>query len=99
MYTSATCPFCIRAEKLLHARGVDSIEKIRVDLDPVRRDEMMRITGRRSVPQIFIGDDHVGDCEDIFALDREGSLTLLLHGQPARVSRDPSTRFSSQPAR
>jgi glutaredoxin 3 len=81
MYTSATCPFCIRAEKLLHARGVTEIDKIRVDLDPARRDEMMRITGRRKVPQIFIGDYHVGGCEELQALDREGGLASLLRGQ------------------
>ncbi|MDR1463412.1 MAG: glutaredoxin 3, partial [Azoarcus sp.] len=62
MYTTAICPFCIRAEKLLHERGAAEIEKIRVDLYPDRRDEMMRITGRRTVPQIFIGDYYVGGC-------------------------------------
>ncbi|MDR0634495.1 MAG: glutaredoxin 3 [Azoarcus sp.] len=83
MYTSAVCPFCIRAERLLRTRGVDDIEKIRVDLDPDRRREMIQITGRRTVPQIFIGDYHVGGCEDLQALDREGSLATLLHGQAA----------------
>ncbi|MDR2261304.1 MAG: glutaredoxin 3 [Azoarcus sp.] len=80
MYTTAICPFCLRAEQLLRARGVCGIEKIRVDLDPACRDEMMRITGRRTVPQIFIGDYHVGGCEELQALDREGSLATLLRG-------------------
>jgi glutaredoxin 3 len=81
MYTSAICPFCIRAEKLLRARGVSEIEKIRVDLDPERRVEMMHITGRRTVPQIFIGDYHVGGCEELQALDHQGNLANLLNGQ------------------
>jgi glutaredoxin 3 len=80
MYTSAICPFCIRAEQLLHARGVSDIKKIRVDLEPELRIEMMHITGRRTVPQIFIGDYHVGGCEELQALDRAGSLAPLLHG-------------------
>lgn len=83
MYTSALCPFCIRAERLLRARGVDEIEKIRVDLDPDRRREMTQITGRRTVPQIFIDDYHVGGCEELQTLDREGRLAALLHGQAA----------------
>ncbi|MDR1425281.1 MAG: glutaredoxin 3 [Azoarcus sp.] len=81
MYTSALCPFCLRAERLLHARGVEEIDKIRVDLDPERRAEMMRLTGRRTVPQIFIGDYHVGGCEELQALDRAGGLASLLRGQ------------------
>jgi len=81
MYTTATCPFCLRAEKLLRARGVADIDKIRVDLDPVQRDEMMRITGRRKVPQIFIDDYHVGGCEELQALDRAGKLAVLLGGK------------------
>lgn len=81
MYTTAICPFCLRAEKLLRARGVGEIEKIRVDLDPGRRVEMMRITGRRTVPQIFIGDYYVGGCEELQSLDREGNLATLLHGR------------------
>ncbi|MDR2030945.1 MAG: glutaredoxin 3 [Azoarcus sp.] len=80
MYTTAICPFCLRAEQLLRARGVRGIEKIRVDLDPVHRNEMMRITGRRTVPQIFIGDYYVGGCEELQALDREGTLATLLRG-------------------
>jgi len=81
MYTSAICPYCQRAEQLLHARGVTEIEKIRVDLDPALRDEMVQITGRRTVPQIFIGDYHVGGCDDLYALDGKGRLTALLDGQ------------------
>lgn len=83
MYTSAVCPYCIRAEQLLMRRGVTDLEKIRVDLDPARRDEMMRITGRRTVPQIFIGDYHVGGCDDLHDLDRAGRLEPLLSGAPA----------------
>ncbi len=78
MYSTGTCPFCERAEALLKARGVSSIEKIRVDLEPARRDEMTTRTGRRTVPQIFIGDTHVGGFDDLSALDREGKLTELL---------------------
>ncbi len=78
MYTTAVCPFCQRAEMLLKARGVEQIEKIRVDLDPVQRDHMMAKTGRRTVPQIFIGDTHVGGFDDLSALDRAGELTGLL---------------------
>jgi len=78
MYSTATCPFCVRAERLLTARGVASIDKLRVDLDPGLREEMIRITGRRTVPQIFIDDLHVGGFEDLAALDREGKLPDLL---------------------
>ncbi len=78
MYTTAICPFCQRAEMLLKARGVAQIEKIRVDLDPAQRDHMMAKTGRRTVPQIFIGDTHVGGFDDLSALDRAGELTGLL---------------------
>ena len=78
MYSTGTCPFCERAEALLKARGVSVIEKVRVDLEPARRDEMMTRTGRRTVPQIFIGDTHVGGFDDLSALDRDGKLTLLL---------------------
>ncbi|MEY3095085.1 MAG: hypothetical protein RIR74_177 [Pseudomonadota bacterium] len=78
MYTTAVCPFCQRAEMLLKARGVEQIEKIRVDLDPAQRDHMMAKTGRRTVPQIFIGDTHVGGFDDLSALDRAGELTGLL---------------------
>ena len=79
MYATATCPYCMRAEALLKARGVTQLEKIRVDLDPARREEMMRITGRRTVPQIFIGETHVGGCDDLHALDDAGGLAPLLN--------------------
>ena len=80
MYSTAVCPFCIRAEQLLRARGVVDIEKIRIDLDPARRDEMMQKTGRRTVPQIYIGETHVGGCDDLVALDHAGKLQSLLAG-------------------
>jgi glutaredoxin 3 len=80
MYSTAVCPFCQRAEALLQARGVTEIDKIRVDLDPARRDEMIARTGRRTVPQIYIGDTHVGGFDDLSALDREGKLLPLLAG-------------------
>ncbi|MDR2208991.1 MAG: glutaredoxin 3 [Azoarcus sp.] len=83
IYATAVCPYCLRAEQLLRARGVVEIEKIRIDLDVDRRDEMMQITGRRTVPQIFIGDYHVGGYDDLHALDSEGRLTALLNGQDA----------------
>ncbi|MDD2926109.1 glutaredoxin 3 [Rhodoferax sp.] len=80
MYTTAVCPYCIRAKQLLKARGVDQIEEIRIDQDPAQRDLMMRTTGRRTVPQIFIGDTHVGGCDDLVALDGRGGLLPLLSG-------------------
>ena len=80
MYSTAVCPYCVRAENLLRARGVAEIEKVRVDLDPQRRVEMMERTQRRTVPQIFIGDTHVGGCDDLVALDGRGGLMPLLHG-------------------
>lgn len=80
MYTTAVCPFCLRAEKLLRERGVAEIEKVRVDLDPERRAEMMEKTGRRTVPQIYIGTTHVGGCDDLIALDQAGGLLPLLSG-------------------
>ncbi|GHT81874.1 glutaredoxin [Betaproteobacteria bacterium] len=80
MYTTAVCPFCIRAKQLLRARGVSEIEEIRIDLDRDQLTEMMQITGRRTVPQIFIDDYHVGGCDDLQALDHEGRLTPLLQG-------------------
>jgi glutaredoxin 3 len=79
MYCTAICPYCVRAEQLLRKKGVAEIEKIRVDLEPERRMEMMHRTGRRTVPQIYIGDHHVGGFDDLAALDREGSLDPLLH--------------------
>lgn len=78
MYSTAVCPYCIRAEQLLRAKGVDEIEKVRIDQDPARRDEMMARTGRRTVPQIYIGDTHVGGCDDLYALDKAGGLDPLL---------------------
>ena len=81
MYSTGVCPFCQRAELLLKSRGVADIEKIRVDLDPARRDEMMQKTGRRTVPQICIGELHVGGFDDLVALDRAGKLAPLLRGQ------------------
>ena len=83
MYSTAVCPYCVRAEQLLRARGVSEIEKVRVDLDPDRRAEMMEKTGRRTVPQIFIGQTHVGGCDDLMALDQAGKLQPLLSGEMA----------------
>jgi glutaredoxin 3 len=80
MYTTAVCPYCIRAERLLHAKGVIGIDKIRVDLDPTLRVAMMERTGRRTVPQIYIGATHVGGYDDLVALDRSGELDPLLAG-------------------
>lgn len=80
MYTTAVCPYCVRAKQLLAARGVSAIEEVRVDLDPDRRDEMMQKTQRRTVPQIFIGETHVGGCDDLYALDAAGRLRPLLEG-------------------
>jgi glutaredoxin 3 len=80
MYSTGVCPFCTRAEQLLKARGVTEISKIRIDLDPSRRDEMIERTGRRTVPQIYIGEKHVGGFDDLSALDRAGGLTPLLSG-------------------
>jgi glutaredoxin 3 len=80
MYSTAVCPYCQRAEALLSARGVTQIEKVRIDLDPQRREEMITRTGRRTVPQIYIGDTHVGGFDDLAALDREGRLAPLLAG-------------------
>ena len=81
MYSTAVCPFCQRAEMLLKSKGVAEIEKIRIDLDPAKRDEMMEKTGRRTVPQIYIGEVHVGGFDDLAALDRAGKLDPLLRGQ------------------
>jgi glutaredoxin 3 len=78
MYTTEVCPFCVRAKSLLRQRGVDVIEEIRVDLNPAERMKMMELTGRRTVPQIFIGDTHVGGCDDLMALDQRGGLLPLL---------------------
>lgn len=78
MYTTAVCPYCIRAKQLLKARGVAQIEEIRIDLDSRERDLMLSSTGRRTVPQIFIGSTHVGGCDDLMALDGRGGLVPLL---------------------
>ena len=80
MYTTGVCPYCNMAERLLKAKGVDQIEKIRVDLEPDQRVQMMEMTGRRTVPQIYIGETHVGGFDDLSALDREGRLEPLLQG-------------------
>ena len=80
MYTTQVCPYCVRAKALLKQRGVEHIDEIRVDLDPAQRDQMIELTGRRTVPQIFIGDTHVGGCDDLMLLDRNGGLTPLLQG-------------------
>lgn len=78
MYTTQVCPYCLRAKALLKARGVLAIEEIRIDLDPAARNAMVESTGRRSVPQIFIGATHVGGCDDLVALDQRGELMPLL---------------------
>ncbi len=78
MYSTAVCPFCQMAERLLQAKGVTEIDKIRVDLDPAQLSDMMEKTGRRTVPQIYIGDTHVGGFDDLSALDRAGGLDALL---------------------
>ena len=78
MYATGVCPFCVMAERLLRAKGVTDIEKVRVDLDPARREEMMARTGRRTVPQIYVGERHVGGFDDLSALDRAGGLDPLL---------------------
>ncbi len=78
MYTTAVCPYCIRAKQILKARGVDAIDEVRVDTQPDERMKMMQMTGRRTVPQIFIGDTHVGGCDDLMALDSRGGLLPLL---------------------
>jgi len=78
MYTTAVCPYCIRAKQLLNARGVTHIDEVRIDLDGEARAAMMATTGRRTVPQIFIGDTHVGGCDDLIDLDSRGGLLPLL---------------------
>lgn len=78
MYSTGVCPYCVRAEQLLTRKGVTEIEKVRVDLDPARREEMMQRTGRRTVPQIYIGETHVGGCDDLYALEHDGKLDALL---------------------
>ncbi len=78
MYTTAVCPYCVRAKQVLKAKGVAQIEEVRIDVDPAQRELMMQITGRRTVPQIFIGNTHVGGCDDLIALDSKGGLAALL---------------------
>ncbi len=78
IFTTAVCPYCVRAKQLLKSRGVEQIEEIRIDLDPAQRDHMMQITGRRTVPQIYVGETHVGGCDDLMALDAKGGLMPLL---------------------
>jgi glutaredoxin 3 len=80
MYLTAACPFCQSAERLLANKGVRDIERIRVDLEPARRGEMVKKSGRYTVPQIWIGERHVGGCDDLYALEREGGLDGLLKG-------------------
>ena len=80
MYSTGMCPYCVQAERLLASKGVKAIDKVRVDLEPARRQEMMDRTGRRTVPQIYIGDVHVGGYDDLVALDRSGGLDPLLAG-------------------
>jgi glutaredoxin 3 len=82
MYTTQVCPFCVRAKALLRQRGVQHIEEIRIDLDPAQREQMMARTGRRTVPQIYIGATHVGGCDDLVALDQRGGLLPLLGVEP-----------------
>jgi glutaredoxin 3 len=79
MYTTQVCPYCVRAKALLKQRGVEAIDEIRVDMDPSARNRMIELTGRRTVPQIFIGETHVGGCDDLFALDQRGALMPLLN--------------------
>ena len=78
MYTTESCPYCVRAKALLNQRGVTAIDEVRIDLEPAQRAKMIELTGRRTVPQIFIGQTHVGGCDDLMALDRRGGLTGLL---------------------
>jgi glutaredoxin 3 len=78
MYTTAVCPYCVQAKRILKSKGVEQIEEIRVDANPEERIKMMEITGRRTVPQIFIGQTHVGGCDDLMALDSQGGLVPLL---------------------
>ena len=80
MYTTAVCPYCVRAKQILKSKGVAQIEEVRVDLDFGQRQHMMETTGRRTVPQIFIGETHIGGCDDLIALDGRGALLLLLAG-------------------
>jgi glutaredoxin 3 len=78
MFSTASCPYCIQAKRLLQSKGVAQIDEVRVDLNPSERTRMVELTGRRTVPQIFIGDTHVGGCDDLVALDSRGGLVPLL---------------------
>jgi glutaredoxin 3 len=79
MFTTQVCPYCVRAKQLLKSKGVQAIDEVRIDTDPAALKEMMQITGRRTVPQIFIGQTHVGGCDDLIALDQAGKLMPLLN--------------------
>lgn len=79
MYTTAVCPFCIRAKQILKSKGVDTIDEVRIDTDPTARSYMIETTGKRTVPQIYIGSTHVGGCDDLMALDKAGELVPLLN--------------------
>ncbi len=79
MYTTAVCPYCVQAKRILKSKGVEHIEEVRIDANPDERTKMMEITGRRTVPQIFIGSTHVGGCDDLVALDGKGGLMPLLN--------------------
>ena len=81
IYTTGSCPYCIQAKQLLKERGVTELNEIRVDMLPAERQTMMTLTGRRTVPQIFVGDTHVGGCDDLMALDGQGGLLPLLAGK------------------
>jgi glutaredoxin 3 len=83
MFSTLSCPYCVRAKALLKQRGVEAIEDVRVDLEPAQRQTMIELTGRRTVPQIFIGDTFVGGCDDLVALDQRGGLVPLLAGAAA----------------
>ena len=85
MFSTLSCPYCVHAKALLKQRGVEAIDDVRVDLEPAQRQAMTELTGRRTVPQIFIGDTYVGGCDELVALDRRGELVPLLAGRPARA--------------
>lgn len=91
MYTTAICPYCMMAERLLRAKGVTEIEKIRVDLDPDIRRDMMEKTGRRTVPQIYIGETHVGGFDDLSALNHAGGLDALLQSPAEEIASEESS--------
>ena len=93
MYSTGVCPYCIAAERLLKAKGVDEIDKVRVDMAPGKRAEMMQRTGRRTVPQIYIGETHVGGYDDLVALDRQGGLDPLL----ATLTKVPNKQIKEIP--